>query len=247
MSPDDPEAEQLKQDLIRMILWADANSARSLQTEIGPSEIATRCDRQLGYRLAQVAPVNTFHDPWAAIVGTAIHGWLEKAVNANGDPSWLTERELLIDEWIPAHSDLYHDGVVIDHKTVNKDKLVKIGLVGAQLAVPDNITQIQLYGKAFTQAGLPVRKVALVFYPRAGRLRDAKVWVGDYDPAAADAAMDRVYAIAQQVVDLEVMSNPHRWEQVPAFPSDACGLCPMYDPNKVLETGADDTGCPGGR
>lgn len=249
MSPDNPDAEALKRQMVKIVEWADRASPRSLQTEIGPSEICNPCDRRIGYRLAGVPAVNDSFDSWPATVGTAIHGWLERAVRnwatAHGvAKDWLTEQALKIDDFAPAHCDLYHDGIVIDHKTVNKDKITKIGLMGIT-ACPEFETQVQLYGMAYEQAGYPVRKVALVFYPRSGWLRDTVVWMSDYDRRIADIAMDRMYAIAQQLLDLGVMTNPRQWGQVPAKASNLCGWCPMYSPNKILEAGADDTGCSG--
>jgi hypothetical protein len=248
LSPDDPDAEALRRQMIQIVKWADNNSPRSLQREIGPSEISGPCDRRIGYRLAGVPAVNNFFDSWPATVGTAVHTWLETAVQRwateHGDDTWLTEQTLKIDDFVPAHSDLYHDGVVIDHKTANADKLKKIALQGIA-ACPEYEVQVQLYGKAYEQAGYPVRKVALIFYPRSGWLRDTQVWMSDYKPDIANTALDRMYAIAQRLLDLEVVTNPHRWEQVDATPSNLCGWCPLYDPNKILETGADDTGCPG--
>jgi hypothetical protein len=248
MSPENPDAEALKQQLVSMVRWSDANSARSLQGEIGPSEIATSCDRRLGYRLAQIPRVNTFFDPWPATVGTAVHRWLDESMQRwythHGDQDWITEEPLTINGHIPGRSDLYHNGMVIDYKTANTQKMKQISELGAS-CVPEYVTQVQLYGKGFEQAGYPVHKVSLVFFPRAGWLRDTQVWVGDYDRSVADAALDRMYGIAQLLVDLDVISNPHRWEQVPCTPTNACGWCPMYAPDKILETGADDTGCPG--
>ena len=54
----DPFNDILKQKLIRMIMWAENESPRSKQAEIGPSEVGGGCDRHIAYRLAGVAPIN---------------------------------------------------------------------------------------------------------------------------------------------------------------------------------------------
>lgn len=247
-SPDtggDPEGDEIRKQLIGMIRWASSNAPRSLQQAPGPSELGDLCDRRLGYKLAQVPSVNSFHDPWAATVGTAVHAWLENAMGAwqraHRDDSWKTETAVKVDDFVSGHSDLYHNGVVIDYKTASPDKMKEY-----KKEVPAGYkVQGHLYGMGYENAGLPVRKIALFFLPRCGLLRNAHIWTADYDRTVAQAALDRMYGIAGTLVDLEVIANPHRWEQVPAHPSDSCGHCPWYDPDKILETGADDKGCPG--
>lgn len=46
---------------------------RSLQREIGPSEIGIPCPRRLGYKFAHVPPTGIAPIKWAAAVGTAVH------------------------------------------------------------------------------------------------------------------------------------------------------------------------------
>jgi hypothetical protein len=96
-----PEIEatnrHLVQTLTEIIRWADENSPRSLQAQIGPSELGTPCDRKLAYKLANNREINKRRDPWPAIVGTGIHHWLEGAVNRfqehYGLATYLTEQE----------------------------------------------------------------------------------------------------------------------------------------------------------
>lgn len=246
----DPFATMIKTKLIEVIKWADARSPRALQRMIGPSEIGTPCDRRIGYRLAEVPEVNTDHDNWPAIVGTSIHSWLEGAMTgyqrATGNSEWKTETTLYIDDFIKGHADLYsqpHEAV-IDYKTAGPDVMRKVRKEG-----PPESYQIQthVYGYGFERLGFPVKKVCLVFLPRSGWLRDSHVWCDDYRPEIAIGSLKRVYQIAQQLVDLDILKdgNAHRWEQIDAFPSNDCGWCPMYDPGRAAEQGADATGCPG--
>src|SRR5262245_11881364 len=91
----DPVANELKQDLIESVRWYERQNPRAAQLELGPSEIGDPCDRRIGYRLAGIPAVNTEFDPFPSIVGTALHSWLDDAVQAwcqkHDSKSWLTE------------------------------------------------------------------------------------------------------------------------------------------------------------
>jgi hypothetical protein len=243
----DPFATMVKTKLIQMIQWAENEAPRSKQTALGVSDISVTCDRRLGYRIAEVPATNVDMDKWPAIVGTSIHAWMERAVNSwmrFHDRVWDTEATLRIDDLILGHADLYsrEHAAVIDYKTASSDVMRKVRKDGP----PEHYQiQIQLYGYGFEQTGQRVDKVCLVFLPRAGWLKDSHVWCTDYNRDLAVMAINRVYAIAQQLVNLETSIHPHRWEQVTAHPSNECGWCPLYDPGRPLELGADDKGCPG--
>ena len=66
-------------ELRNLVRDVDAKKPRSLQTTIGPSDAGTECSRKLGHKLAGTPKVNTFTDPWPAIVGSAVHAWLDNA------------------------------------------------------------------------------------------------------------------------------------------------------------------------
>src|SRR5262245_29464966 len=92
---DDAEAILLKRELMDMILWADRSSIRAQQKRIGPSEMGSICDPRIGYPLTEIPACNKDFDPWPAIMGTAMHEWLDRAINswskATGDKKWRTE------------------------------------------------------------------------------------------------------------------------------------------------------------
>lgn len=240
--------EELKSDVITMIRWADANSARSLQIEPGPSELGEDCPRRLAYRLAQIPEVNNGVDPWAAIVGTSIHNWLERGINefqaAHSTTDWLTETELSIDNIIIGHSDAYwyKQKMVVDWKTMSAKRMQEVREAGAA-AMPGGIIQAHLYGYGYTQHGYPVDFVALLCLPRSGRLRDAIPLVEPYDERIARYALDRMYEIAELLVAKDVYADPSAWKEIPARASNSCGLCPWYDSTRLNP--ADNTGCPG--
>lgn len=244
---EDPFVTLLRSQIMDMIKWAERQNPRSQQIMIGPSEIGTLCDRRIGYRLAEIKPCNTDFDPWASIVGTAIHSWLDDAVNdwmkAHGSTGWSTETRLLIDSFIEGHADLYsHDHkTVVDWKTVGPDVMKKIKRDGPPLGYR---IQTHVYGYGFEQEGHQVDKVCLVFLPRAGWLKDMFIWCSDYDREIAEVAMSRIQLIAQQILALDILTYPDKWRHVEAVPSNECGFCPYYDPGRG-NLGADETGCPG--
>lgn len=245
---EDPEAVQIKKEIVDVVKFRDDRNPRSHQTNIGPSELSSPCDRRIGYRLCGVRAINTTLDPWPAIVGTAVHDWLEGAfldwIKATGSKDWVTETRLNLSDFVTGRSDLFNvpRGIVIDYKGVSPDKMKKIKASGS----PDNYrTQIQIYGLGYEKLGYTVNKVALAYFPRAGNIKDLHVEVFDYDRTVGLASLERVPRIAGQLLDLDPLSNPHRWEQVDASPTHDCGFCPWYNFRRTPELGASDEGCPG--
>ncbi len=241
----DPVAEQLKRELIDMIMWADENDPRSLQFELGPSEAGHPCARRLVYRLAGTAPVNVGGDPWPAIVGTAIHSWLAESVdfwNRTKGTNWLYEQGIKFPEFNgKGHGDLYKDRAVIDWKTTNKDLVSKYQKVGVP---PSYRNQVHLYGYGYMKMGLPVERVVLAFIPRSGWIKNMWVWQEPYDETVALAAIQRLYDISSRAVGLGVLQDPQKFSDVPAAPEDTCGMCPWFNPHLPDGQAASDKGCP---
>ncbi len=240
-------ASSIKKKLTGIILWANENSARSLQQAIGPSEIGTPCDRKLAYKLAGNPIINLRKDPWPAIVGTGVHHWLERAVidvqTAYPDmPKLLTEREVKIDPLVLGHVDLYDEPTVIDYKTAGPDVFRKVVKEGPPAGYK---IQTQLYGLGYSQAGFRVEHVALVFLPRSGWLSDMYVWTDQFRPELAEAALARMYAIKRGIETIDIWNNPAVYDKIPAV-SDHCGYCPFYKRAGLIDgTEATDQGCPG--
>src|SRR6478609_6341757 len=68
---------------LRAVIVRHANEApRTLQRHLGPSELGAVCDRMVAGKMAAIPSTNNVVDPWASIVGTALHSWLEKAFAA---------------------------------------------------------------------------------------------------------------------------------------------------------------------
>ena len=240
-------SEILRQRLTEIIIWQNNRSPRSQQTNIGPSEIGSPCDRQIAYRIAAIDEINTRQDPWAAVIGTAIHRWLQEAVNdwvndQSGPRNLFTEIELQFGELITGHCDLYdaESETVIDWKTVGPNALkdVEAGRISTGYMI-----QTQLYGYMFAQQNIPVKRVALVFVPRASSLNRMRVWSAIYDPTVAETALARVYRIAREVLSKDLLNKNHMWADVSAEGGDHCGFCPWFEAHRLAP--ADATGCPG--
>lgn len=247
----DPADAELKQEIMDMILWADRNSPRSKQLAIGPSEVGDPCDRRIAYKLAGTPEINTYRDPWPAIVGTAIHAWLENGIQRYQDyhlgPDyhypWLTELAVSPDPLVEGHSDVYNQNTqsVVDWKTCGVDAMRKY-----RKEVPQGYrVQIQLYGLGHENAGRPVKDVILVFFPRSGWLGDMFIHREPYDRSVAEAALERMYSIGGQCLDLDVENEPQRFQDIEATPGDSCVWCPLFNKNLGPDICASDQGCPG--
>ena len=253
----DARNAELKGMIMEMIDWTDNNAARSLQVEIGPSEIGHPCDQFIGRVLAGSRQINFRPDPWPKLVGTAIHQWLEKSVNDYKDEvlddrfrKWRTEMEMPVDDMIKAHSDLYTGEDVVDYKTLNGiDDIKSLQRHGLPDHAPDRPhhyrVQLQTYGLAHERAGRPVRDVVLVFLPRGGRIRDLWIYREPYDRRIGIAALKRVYDVGNLMIRLGVDQDPSMWAQVPMTPGSQCWVCPYNSSKLSSDHGPDATGCPG--
>lgn len=193
-------------DLVAFVRAHEQGAARSTQRAIGPSQIGMPCTRCLARHVLGCPVERTFNDPWARIIGTAVHAWLQDA--AEGDNKaldrwrWETETRVHPDDELlvkGGNADLYDRDrkVVIDHKVVGIAPLKKYRLSG-----PGDQYRYQghLYGKGFVKAGREVETVAIAFWPRGGRLSELYVWTEAYDEAIADEALFRFRTIRDQAL-----------------------------------------------
>lgn len=252
----DPFSEKLRQDITEIVEWADANSARTKQLAVGPSELGHACDRYLAYRIAGWPAVNTKTDPWPAIVGTAVHAWMEQAVvsfqqelaqkqDRTASQRFITEATVWPDRLGPGHCDLFDTwtNTVIDYKTKSPRK---VKLWQQHGPTEKEIDQVNVYGLGYVNAGHQVDRVALVCIPRSGWLDDFEVWSGPYDESGARRALTRRDTIGYKLIELDIMNNPHRFQQVDASPERSqCMWCPFHRRDSFDGEGAGAKGCPG--
>jgi len=174
--------EDPKELLLHVLHAKDASRDRSLQTEVGPSEIGG-CKRKVWYRLNAQPHTNENQSKLAAIMGTAIHAAIEEAIGAL-DPEgkeYLVETEVAFGD-MKAHVDLFvpSTGAVIDWKT---SKIKNLSYF------PSNQQrwQVQLYGYLLTKNGYQVNTVNLVAIARDGAEKDINT--EPYDETMALAAL----------------------------------------------------------
>ena len=179
--------------LIDILRNKDAARSRSTQKQVGPSELGG-CRRKVWYRLNDQPETNENELKLAAIMGTAIHSEIEKAL-AIADPSgekYVVETEVEYNG-MKAHIDLWvpETGDVVDWKTV---KVKNLSYFPSQ----QQRWQVQVYGYLLEKSGKgKPRNVNLVAIARDGDERDVKVHTETYDPKIAEEAMNWLSAIKE--------------------------------------------------
>ncbi|HTE67570.1 MAG TPA: hypothetical protein VK942_02240 [Actinomycetes bacterium] len=247
MSGNSPWAARYASQLRQVVTEHARGSARNLQIHLGPSEIGSPCDRQVVGKLAGMPTTNHVVDPWASVIGTAVHSWLADAFdtdNRRHGVRWVTEQMVIPHPDHAGTADLYDavEEAVVDHKILGESSMAKIRPPGDPPL--RYIIQLLLYGKGYQLLGLPVRRVALAAYPRTSHTLDGLyVWEREAQPGD-DELIDEVFkltAIRKQIAR-EVM-NGRPLNTVPAKPSnDECYFCPFYRPQSAHD---DGPGCPG--
>lgn len=248
--------EQLLQDLKDLIRQADALKPRSLQKALGPSEVGHPCLRRLAFgtvnarkharaaengAFARPAPIegglNRFNDPLAAIIGTAMHAWLEDAVRtanqALGRVRWIPEQPVSPWDGLRGTCDLYDADTrtVLDWKVPGQTRHAHYKKHGPS---PVYKTQAHLYGAGYrNEFGLPVEKVGIVFLSRTGGLRDTFLWREDYNQTLVDETQDKLADLDRRIAELDLIDNPGNFAQIPITPTADCHFCNWYSPNPM--------------
>lgn len=237
----------------------EATRARTVQTELGPSELGTPCAQQIARKLV-AGPQPPAQEPaWAPLQGTAVHNTMDDVIDfwnlQEGRERWLPKRRLHIapaEHGLPAVSgeadaydtdhqmvvDWKHTGVTAlkDLRTARSRGLPLSQQVGAEYRV-----QAHLYGYGYRQLGYPVAAVRLVFLARSWKFDDSDEWTEPYDEQVALSALVRYFQIVRRVGELDLDMWPDAIANIPATPSSKCWWCPFRAPGRP----ADRDGCPG--
>jgi hypothetical protein len=225
--------DELREDLIAMVRDRAAAAPRSLQVRLGPSEIGDPCMRKIAFRLLQAERCNPEYDPLPSIIGTATHKWLEAAAeHANtllGRERWLVENEVEVAPGLTGHADLYDcdNECVVDWKVPGTSRFTKYR---KEMNVVYR-RQAHFYGLGFERAGRPVKQVAIALLPRGGTLRNMHLWREDYSRDYALEGLAHYNRIIGLIDDMQVESNPERYQWIPATPSSDCVFCANFSPN----------------
>lgn len=221
--------DRLALDLQAMVRSYEADSARNQQSDLGPSEIGNPCTWCLAAQILGLSSStwehSSYDDGWRAIVGTAVHAWLDGAAVADcnrlGRGRWYAEMRVQPDErLLPSGGscDLFDADTktVIDHKTTTKSKLTNYRLNGPGVQYQ---RQAHLYGLGYAKAGHDVENVALAFWLRDGMLRDLYVWA---EPYSEQMALDTLVRY-ETVQNLCQQGGPGVLDALPSDPD--CTPC----------------------
>lgn len=225
-------SDPLRDELVSMIRSRDAATPRHLQVELGPSDVSHPCHRRMAYGIMAEPGGNPSFDPLPAIIGTAVHHWLESAARhaneALGRERWLTETRVEVAPGLSGSCDLFDldTGTVIDWKVVGTPRLAKY----RKDPGPIYRAQVHLYGRGFQNAGHQVNRVAIAFVPRGATLHSLHVWSADYDQRITDDVLTRREQVLRLLNDFCVEENPERYSWFPVEPLD-CVFCPWYSTN----------------
>ena len=226
-----PVIDPLREDLIGLIRRKAAVHPRTLQRELGPSEVGHPCMRKMAFGLMEVPRCNPEYDPLPSVIGVAMHTWLQEAAEYDnrqlGWRRWIAETRVHVTPGLFGTADLYDvaTATVIDWKN--------LGYTSFPAHVKDpGITyrnQVQMYGKGFANLGYPVKQVAIAMLPRTGTLSKMHLHREDYDESKADAALARRDAVIELLDELDVERNPERYQWIPNHP-ETCFFCPWWAP-----------------
>lgn len=192
------------EQFLHLLEAEEVNDPRSLQRQIGPSEIGEPCIHCLGCKLAEL-PKDETRPPgeptyaWARIKGKVLHNHMEHVMERQnlklGTRQWLIEHRVTVGtigpKIITGSADLFDivNGVVIDWKMVSNKTLLK---VQKGVIAPTYDTQRHLYGKGFEDAGYEVKKTLIMFMPvEKNDLKWAIPVYADYSRSKAESALQR--------------------------------------------------------
>lgn len=235
----------LASELRKAVREAAARAPRSLQVHLGPSEIGEPCHRQVAGKLAGLPYTNHVADPWPSVVGTAVHAWLADALEAAQPGRWFTERRVVPIDGHSGTADLFDAQLpgVVDHKVLGPFTYGKLRRSGPGRKY---YVQLLLYGLGYRRFGLPVQRVAIAAWPRAGSLSGLYIWGHDLTPEDD--------ALVEYIIDTELPYRKHLAElirscgvqlmDVPVGDQEPdCYFCPFYRPE--AKHNPELAGCPG--
>jgi len=179
----------IKETLITKLTEQDKTRPRSVQTQVGVSEIGG-CATRVWHKVNGTEVTNPDTLRLAAIMGTALHSMIEEVFEP--DPRYKVETEVAVGD-ILGHIDLIdtETNTIWDWKTTTKNSLAYFGS-------KQQLMQVQLYGWLANQNGIKIERVGLVAIARDGNESDITELSWAYDEAIALEAVERYHEIKQQ-------------------------------------------------
>jgi hypothetical protein len=175
-----------------MLLAWDQQRARSLQLEIGWSEVGG-CRRRAGYRLAGQVPDNP-SSSITAVMGTAV----DEATNMIAQQMGLAAQQEVRYLGILGHYDRVEDDTVIDVKTVGTDRWLE----HYELHLPPEQHRMQVHGYAsgLILAGARIRWCRIDYLARdTGREWS---WTEPYNPIMVKKTVEWLKLVRDTPVDM---------------------------------------------
>lgn len=253
-------------ELRDVLIDFEANRPRTMQKELGPSELGTPCQQQIARKLAG-APRRPITEPtWAPFQGTQMHAGMEEVLrfwnSQLGRERWVIEDRLVISgaaaggpsginlPAIEGNSDAFDldNDEVVDWKYVGTsavDKLLtakRMGKPPREQVSQEYRVQGHLYGFGQAAKGRTVRSVKLVLLARSWKYDDSAEWSEPYDERIALWAIERYYDVVGRVAELDLEHHPDQIIHIPESASnEACHWCPFHRPGQTT----DFAGCRG--
>jgi len=211
-----------------------ASRPRSLQKEVGPSQLGNPCDHCLAAALAGWEKGHD--DAWLPLIGTAVHELL-LGLSSPFDAGWLLEHRVTVGQVrgvdVQGNLDAFHveSGTVVDLKIVGASTLNESRRHGSKLGYK---RQINLYGRGLHQAGYAVNTVIIAYLPRnSPRLQDAFFDVQPYSENTALETLARANQLSDAMAQMSRISERARDVYIDSLPRAAgCYDCARY-PNII--------------
>lgn len=230
------------QDIIQALVEVDDERPRT-KAGFGVSGLGG-CARKAWHQMRGDEAVNPDVKRLPAILGTAIHGALERA--ADRLPNAQAEVPVFVEEVeLSGTADLIQNGVLDDYKTTTLKNLKWIKSHGPSrnhrwqihtYAYAWNATA-DIYDSVDNDLGIeaPIHMVRLIYIPRDGDESDVLVWEEDYDERIALEAIEWAAAVRRAVHD----ERPPAPEKHHSYCAKWCqfygALCPGLDASDPLE------------
>jgi hypothetical protein len=223
MSPDVPAL------LLAGIRDFQRSRPRSMQKEVGPSQLGSPCDHCLAAALAGWEKGND--DAWLPLIGTAVHALL-LTPEVYGE-EWLVEHRVTVGDVagraVEGNADLFHapTGTVVDFKIVGASTLNESRRNGSKLQYQ---RQIQLYGAGFVNAGYEVNTCLIAYLPRnSPNLSDAFFDAHPFDATIAAETLAHAGRLAANAATFARVSERARDVFIDSLPrSPGCFDCSRY-------------------
>jgi hypothetical protein len=179
------------------------NDPRTLQVEVGPSEIGEPCEYCLGAKLAGLRQRKD-GSGWLTYWGSVVHDHYDKHVLPTRPHQWNTSSRLYVGDIDGRRIEGTTDAeyiedpfTVVDLKFVGK-KTIDIVKFDAMKWIYE--CQVNIYGLGHELLGTPPEYVAVAFLPREDRhVRRGYWWSEPYNPEKGRAALARAANLAEQI------------------------------------------------